>query len=121
MRIEEIGRKISDGADISVARVSIGGEDPALVSGKEYRGCELLCPGGVLRLPKTGEEQLLIKTEDGSVLAAGVCDVEIPEGLSEGDILIKNGQASLCLRSDGSIEIYGKVLINGSELNGTEN
>ena len=40
--------------------------------------------------------------------------------LSEGDILIKNGQASLCLRSDGSIEIYGKVLINGSELNGTE-
>ena len=117
MRIEEIGRKISDGADISVARVSIGGEDPALVSGTEYRGCELLCPGGVLRLPKTGEEQLLIKTEDGSVL---VCGVEIPEGLSEGDILIKNGQASLCLRSDGSIEIYGKVLINGSELNGTE-
>ena len=120
MRIEEIGSKISDGADISVARVSIGGEAPALVSETEYRGCELLCPGGVLRLPKTGEEQLLIKTEDGSVLTAGVCGVEIPEGLSEGDILIKNGQASLCLRSDGSIEIYGKVLINGSELNGTE-
>ena len=35
MRIEEIGRKISDGADISVARVSIGGEAPALVSGTE--------------------------------------------------------------------------------------
>ncbi len=120
MRIGETGRKTNDGAALSVARVSIGGENPALVSGKEYRGCELLCPGGILRIPKAGEEQLLIKTEDGSVLAAGVCGIEIPDGLSDGDILIKNGQASLCLHSDGSIEIYGKVLINGSELNGTE-
>ena len=119
MRIEEIGRKISDGADISVARVSIGGEAPALISGTEYRGCELLCPGGVLRLPKTGEEQLLIKTEDGSVLAAGVCGVEIPEGLSEGDILGENGQAWRCRRSGGSIGRCGKVRRNGRGLNGT--
>lgn len=120
MRTDGTARRSHDDARLAVARVSIGGSSPALVAGGEYRGAELLCCGGVLRIPRAGEEQLLIRCEDGSVLAAGICGGEVPEGLSEGDILIKNGQASLCLRGDGSIEIYGRVLINGSELNGTE-
>lgn len=102
------------------ATVSIGGKSPALVSDTEHRNIELIAPSGVVRLPKVGERQLILKTMDGSYALMGLCPEDIPDGLNEGDILIKNGKASITLHSDGRVEILGRLIINGSELFGTE-
>lgn len=103
-----------------LARVSIGGTEPALVGDCEHRAVTLIAASGVLRIPKAGEEQLVLKTKDGVFAALGVCADEVPDGLSEGDILIKNGAASIMLHSDGRVELCGKLIVNGSELNGTQ-
>lgn len=119
MRLEELGKNQS-GQNAVIAKVSIGGAAPALVSDSERRSVDIIAPAGVLRLPKIGEEQLMIKTDEGSFAVLGLCADEIPEDLEAGDILIKNGEASICLRSDGRVEILGTLIINGSEQNGTQ-
>ncbi len=103
-----------------LARVSMGGTEPALVGDCEHRGVTLIAASGVLRIPKAGEEQLVLKTKDGVFAALGVCADDVPDGLSEGDILIKNGAASITLHSDGRVELCGKLIINGSEPYGTQ-
>lgn len=120
MRLEELTSFRNGGECANIAKVSIGGKEPALVSASEKRGVEIIAPAGVLRLPKTGEEQLMIKTDEGSFAVLGLCADEIPDDLEAGDILIKNGDASICIRSNGRVEIIGTLVINGSEQNGTE-
>lgn len=118
MRLQRTVPTQSESSAAASARVSIGGAAPAVLLDSERRSVQIPAPAGIIRLPKAGEEQLAIKTEDGTALL-GLIGQEVPDDLSAGDILIKSGDAAICLRSDGRVEITGRLFINGSEQNGT--
>lgn len=81
---------------------------------------DVLCAGGILRLPKTGETQLLLSCTDGSSVLLGVVGSETPNGLLPGEIYIKTDSAAITIKNNGAVNITGTVNITGSlTVNGT--
>ena len=96
-------------ADVGV--VSIGAAAPAVVTDGEVRGLALFAPGGYAWRPAAGEQVLVLKAgATGAVAGARVKGA----GLAAGEVLIFSpGGASIRLGADGSLELVGKVKING--------
>lgn len=121
MRDCESGKrvKLSSAQSADIGPVSIGGAAPAVCSGYERRNSLLLCAGGVLRMPEAGEEAAILILDDGTTLVLGAPVYTVPQGLKNGEICIKAGEAEIRLLKSGEIEISGDVKINGSlSLNG---
>ncbi len=96
-------------ADVGV--VSIGAAAPAVVTDGEVRDLALFAPGGYAWRPAAGEQVLVLKAgATGAVAGARVKGA----GLAAGEVLIFSpGGASIRLGADGSLELVGKVKING--------
>lgn len=110
--VAEGGREKENGTKLG--EVTIGGEGAAVLTDCEARDVLVASPGGYYWLPGVGENVVVLRCESGeriiqAATAAG-CDV----ALACGEIYIKSKAASLFLRNDGSIEIYGKVDISGA-------
>ena len=118
-----IGEKIAgstrpreDSTAVDLGITTIGGASAAVETRGEDRAVPVYGPGGYFWQPRAGERVLVIK---GGVAGAEQCVAaaeqgEAPEDLEPGDVCIRSGEASLCLRSDGRIDLSGTLYINGT-------
>lgn len=86
--------------------VSVGGENPAVVTDGESRTLEIIAPGGYAWRPDVNQRVLLWQ---GNVMGA----VQSAEKLAPGELLLYSKGASIRLGNDGSIHLTGNVFING--------
>ena len=72
--------------------------------------------GGLVWTPKAGDTVLVIKGGSGreeQCIAGALARRETDE-LEPGELRLYSGGASLTLRNDGTVEIYGRLMVNGS-------
>lgn len=100
--------------------VSVGGKKPAVVSDGETRSAEIVSPGGVVYIPRVGDEVLLERTCDDERVIIGKFTGAVPDGISEGEIYISTGSGgAIHMKNNGDIEISGTVRLTGrTEING---
>lgn len=116
---EKTAAKDTDRGECLVGVVTIGGERPSVLCEGELRSAELL-QGGAVRLPKTGDELLLVRTSDGDCVAVGRVGGALPDGAENGEIVMTNGASSLIVKSTGEIVLSGDISLNGSvKIDGT--
>lgn len=117
-KTSEIDDLHSFGSQVGV--VSVGGRNPAVVSDGETRNAEIVSAGGVVYIPRVGDEVLLERTRDDERIIIGRLTSGVPEGLSEGEIYIStSGGGVIHIKNNGAIEISGTVCLTGrTEING---
>lgn len=124
MWIDELGRKPPEDLALS-GRVSIGGASPAAETDTEHRNLKILSTGGVLRIPAEGEQQLVLRCDNGDYVALGGIDAAIPEDMEAGEVYIKTENAAVLMKNNGRIivegelEISGTLSVNGRLMDGT--
>lgn len=124
MWIDELGRKPPEDLALS-GRVSIGGASPAAETDTEHRNLKILRAGGVLRIPAEGEQQLVLRCDNGDYVALGSIDAAIPEDMEAGEVYIKTENAAVLMKNNGRIivegelEISGTLSVNGRLMDGT--
>ena len=118
-----IGQKIAastrpreDSTAVDLGVTTIGGEAVAVETRGEDRDLPVYGPGGYFWQPKAGDRVLVIKGGvDGAERCVAAAEQgEAPEGMEPGDVCIRAGDASICLHSDGRVDIAGTLYINGS-------
>lgn len=95
-----------------------GGKAAAKSADREQRLLPQVGPGGFVWLPEAGEQILVLR--DGAPCIIGRLQPEQPE-LLPGEVMLYAGSGSIRLRKNGTIELTGRVLINGQELGGNTN
>lgn len=105
----------------SVGQVTVGGINTAVYTDGERRGATLFAPGGYYWVPKAGQSVLVLKNGEHEVCCLDREVTDMPEGLSEGEIMICSQGASVTLKNDGTILISGDIEVNGRlTVNGNE-
>ena len=100
----------------AVGIVTIGGAKPSVLAEGELRNADLIYSGAV-RLPKTGDEVLLIRSPDGENVIVGKINGTPPEGIENGEVYITTGNGSIIrLKNNGEIELSGTVIIRGTTM-----
>ncbi len=109
----QLAREESAEAEVGVA--TIGGGEAAVLTRGEDRFLPVYGPGGVAWMPKAGDTVLVIKGGSGREerCIAGALARQETDGLEPGELRLYSGGASLTLRNDGTVEIYGQLMING--------
>lgn len=74
----------------------------------------VFAPGGLTWCPKRGQGVLVVKAGMEDCIAGA--EMEETEGMEPGEIRLFSQGASIWIRNDGSIQIEGRVLVNGKEL-----
>lgn len=92
-----------------------GGKAAAKSADREQRLLSMVSPGGFVWLPEAGEQILVLR--DGAPCIIGRMQPERPE-LLPGEVMLYAGRGSIRLHKDGTIELTGRVLVNGQELGG---
>lgn len=77
---------------------------------------DALKPANILRIPKTGEAQLLLSCTDGSSVLLGVVGSDTPDGLLPGEVYIKTDSASITIKNNGAVNITGSLTVNGTSV-----
>lgn len=95
-----------------------GGKAAAKDAGREQRLLPLVSPGGFVWLPDTGDQVLVLR--EGAPCLIGRLQPEQTE-LLPGEVMLYAGSGSIRLRKDGTIELSGKVIVNGQVLGGESN
>lgn len=96
--------------------VTISGRKAAAkAADREQRLLPLISPGGYAWLPDAGEQVLVLR--DGAPCIIGRTQPEL-QRLMPGEAMLYAGDSSIVLRKDGTIEITGRVLVNGVALGG---
>ena len=122
---EKAAARRAGAASAGTGIVSIGGTAPAVYTDGEHRALRVLAPMGMEWQLRTGDDVLLLETDDGERYILGTVD----EGgtLGEGELCLKCGGTWLKIGADGSISAEGEVHICGDVfltgrlfLNGTE-
>lgn len=108
------GNNKENGGESCVGVVTIGGVNPSVLTDGELRNAEIVCSGAV-RIPKTGDEMLVIKSPDGEVVAVGKTGVKAPEEVQNGEVYITTeGGGLILLKNNGEIKLSGNVIITGT-------
>lgn len=99
----------SDGALVGAA--TLEGETAGAYLDGERRDLAVFAPGGYCWRPAVGQELLVIKGADGPCVAGTRSGAVQP-----GEVLISagSGGASILLKNDGTVELTGRVLVNGT-------
>lgn len=95
-----------------------GGKAAAKDAGREQRLLPTVSPGGFVWVPDTADRVLMLR--EGAPCIIGRTQPEQPD-LLPGEVMLYAGSGSIRLRKDGSIELTGKVIVNGEVLGGTGN
>lgn len=104
----------NDFCSSTVGVVTIGGAKPSVLVEGELRNADIIC-SGALRLPKTGDEVLLIRSLDGENVIVGKIGGTIPGELESGEVYITSGNGgAIRLKNNGEIELIGMVKIKGT-------
>ena len=92
-------------ADNMTGKVSLSGEECAVMGFSEHRGIGIYTPGGYFWRPCIGDEVLVLK--DGGIVGK-ICE---DAGLLPGEVCIRsNGGAEIRLLNDGTVHIKGKII-----------
>lgn len=105
-----------ESAEAEVGVTTIGGGEAAVLTRGEDRALPVYGPGGLVWTPKAGDTVLVIKGGSGreeQCIAGALARRETDE-LEPGELRLYSGGASLTLRNDGTVEIYGRLVVNGS-------
>ncbi|MCI9513226.1 MAG: hypothetical protein HFF60_01690 [Oscillospiraceae bacterium] len=105
-----------ESAEAEVGVTTIGGGEAAVLTRGEDRSLPVYGPGGLVWTPKAGDTVLVIKGGSGreeQCIAGALARRETDE-LEPGELRLYSGGASLTLRNDGTVEIYGRLMVNGS-------
>ena len=102
-------------ADVGV--VTLDGDPAGVELGGERRWLAVYAPGGYRWRPKTGDQVLVLKAggERESPCVVGAAQPE--ENLSPGEVAITGGNSAVRL-GNGALELDGRILVNGVELEG---
>lgn len=111
---EKMQERNSDFYGAAVGIVTVGGANPSVLVEGEIRNAEFTASGAV-RLPKTGDEVLLIRCSDGESIAVGKICGTPPVEIENGEVYITNeGGGLIRLKNNGEIELVGTVIIRGT-------
>lgn len=111
-KMTETGRE--DSCAVSLGEISIGGDDVGvMVFGTEHRGVTVSAPDGFAWRPRSGQQVLVLKTEDGEQVIAGVVSAPDSSTLKNGEVSISSQSASITLQNDGAVRIVGSISISG--------
>jgi hypothetical protein len=116
MWISKQMRATSQTADADLGVTTIAGSSVGVVTRGEVRALPVYGPGGYVWMPDSGETVLVIKGGPGGEeqCVAGTKQVEVPKGMLPGEVYLHGpGGGSLYLRQDGTVEIQGRLVING--------
>jgi len=95
---------------------TIAGNSVGVVTRGEVRALPVYGPGGYVWQPENGAAVLVIKGGPGGEeqCVAGMRQGTAPKGMLPGEVYLYGpGGNSLYLRRDGSVEIQGRLVING--------
>lgn len=114
---QTIAQRGSGGSAADMGVTTIGGGSASVMTRGEQRNLEVFAPGGVVWQPRPGDTVLVIKGGAGAqeqcVAAASTAD-HAPEGMAPGELfLYSSGGASIYLRADGTVEVSGRLTVNG--------
>ena len=111
---EKKGAREQDVDSTAVGIVTVGGAQPSVLVEGEIRNADLLCCGAV-RLPKAGDEVVLLRSGDGESVAIGKVGVTPPAGVENGEVYITTGSGGVIrLKNSGEIELTGTVALKGT-------
>ena len=97
-------------AEISTGKVTIAGEQAAVMLQGERRGLGTLSPAGIIWAPAAGDEVVVMQTEDGERFIMGTASGG--QSVRPGEIILSCGENSITIGKTG-IELRGSVRING--------
>ena len=103
-------------ADADLGTITIAGDGAGVVTRGEVRALPVYGPGGYTWLPENGETVLVIKGGPGGEeqCVAGARQ-RAPEGMAPGEVRLSGpGGTAIYLKKDGTIELRGRVSIQGS-------
>ncbi len=104
----------SDFCDAAVGIVTIGGAKPAVLVEGELRNADVVLSGAA-RLPKAGDEVLVMRSLDGECVVVGKIGGTVPAELENGEVYITTGSGGVIrLNNNGEIELIGTVIIKGT-------
>lgn len=106
-------RTVGEGGS-QVGEVTLGGDPAGVCLDGERRDLPVFGPGGYIWRPARGDEVLVIKTgENGEAPCVAGKRGQSAWNLSEGEVIIYGGGATISLRQGGLISLSGTVLVNG--------
>ncbi len=101
-------------SNVAVGIITIGGAKPSVLVEGEVRAADVVS-SGVERLPKAGDEVLLIRSADGENVVVGQVGTVPPAVIENGEVYITNGNGGVIrLKNNGEIELSGTVIISGT-------
>lgn len=111
-KLRENRRSGETSADLGVT--TIGGGKAGVYARGEMREVRVCTPGGVCWQPRSGDQVLVLKGGPGGeeAFVLGVQN-EKEAQIADGELYLYSGGASICLRNDGTIELSGRLVING--------
>lgn len=102
--------------DAAAATVSIGGENPAVITDAERRQARLFSPGGYCWRPVGGDTVLVVG--GGEPYVAGR-EQQCPVELLPGEVYLYSAGASVWLKNSGDVIISGKLIVkDGVQVSG---
>ena len=108
------GTEVETSADLGVT--TIAGDSAGVMTRGELRQLPLYGPGCISWKPENGDSVLVIQGGTGGQEAcvAGVECKDAPWEVQPGELCLHTANASICLRKNGRIEIWGELYVNGS-------
>lgn len=110
-------RGAGSGSAADMGMTTIGGGSASVMTRGEQRDLEVFAPGGIVWQPQAGDTVLVIKGgagEQEQCVAAASTTGRAPAGMVPGEpFLYSSGGASIYLRADGTVEVSGKLTVNG--------
>lgn len=100
-------------ADVGV--VTLSGDETAVYVTGERRNLQVLGPGGYYWRPADNSSVLVLKTGADSE-QSWVLGTNVGPGLEPGEIWIQGQNVSIFFGADGSMDLRGKVLLDGTDI-----
>ena len=107
------GRPLGGGTALTGPVTLPGDPAGAWIEG-ERRALAVYAPGGYHWVPGLGDEVLVLKTGERGELP---CALGVPAqsgGLQPGEVLITAGAAAIRLKPDGTVDVTGRLTVNGT-------
>lgn len=102
-------------ADVGV--VTLNGDPAGVELGGERRWLSVYSPGGYRWRPAAGDQVLVLKAGGEKETPCVVGAVQPEEDLAPGEVSISGGNSAVRLGA-GALELDGRILVNGVELEG---
>lgn len=109
-------RPVPSTVDADLGVTTIAGSSVGVVTRGEVRNLPVYGPGGYVWMPENGSAVLVIRGGPGGeeLCVAGMCQDAPPPDMRPGEVYLHGpGNTAVYLRSDGTIELQGRVEVFG--------